>query len=164
VIKKNPVWGVGFDANLRYYFDDYDLMLPDLITRESYWTDYHGREFSKGVLQAGKKIKNWETRYKGHNSLENIALTFLVQMGILFSIVYFGGVPYIFTVFFKRFNVPPQKTLSGLFLIAILIGFAFISCTFDTLRFPNLNWVFHSLLGLMVNLPQNSIGKQPEPG
>jgi hypothetical protein len=142
-------------------------MLPDKISRDSYWVNYHGLQthgncqpLSKGCVE----VPDWETRYKGHNTLENIALTFFVQMGSLFSIVYFGGALYIFAVSCKRFRIPPQKNLAGLLLIAVLIGFVFISCTFDTLRFPNLNWIFHSLLGLMVNLPKNSIGKQPEPG
>jgi hypothetical protein len=30
-----------------------------------------------------------------------------------------------------------------------------MSFTFETLRFPNLNWAFHSLLGLIANIPKN---------
>jgi hypothetical protein len=85
-------------------------------------------------------------------------------MGGIFIAIYFGGVTYLVIVFFKNFRAPPQKNMAGMFTIAIMVGFAFLSCTFDTLRFPNLNWLFHSFLGLMVNLPQNSIEKQSELG
>jgi hypothetical protein len=163
VFKKNPVWGVGFDANLSRYFDDYELMFRDEISRHTYWVDYHGLDTKGNCINISKENPEWEIHCKGLNTLENIVLTFLVQMGGLFSIVYFGGVLYIFAVSFQGFLAPPQKNLAGLLLLAVLIGFAFISCTFDTLKFPNLNWIFHSLLGLMVNLPQNSIEKQPEP-
>jgi hypothetical protein len=30
-----------------------------------------------------------------------------------------------------------------------------MSFTFETLRFPNLNWIFHSLLGLLANMPSH---------
>jgi O-antigen ligase len=94
--------------------------------------------------------------YTTLRTFENIVLTFLVEMGGLFSAVYFAGVIYIFAVFFKKFRAPPKKNLAGMLTIGVLVGFAFISCTFDTLRFPNLNWLFHSFLGLMVNLQKNS--------
>jgi hypothetical protein len=161
LFKENPVWGVGFNSNLRRYFDDYDLIVPDKISSDSYWLNYSGTgHFDSG--KRGVKIPPWEKRYKWHNTLENIALSFLVQMGGLFSALYFGGVIYIFIVFSKKFWAPPQNNLAGMLTIAVMVGFAFISCTFDTLRFPNLNWLFHSFLGLMVNLPQNSSASHPD--
>ncbi len=139
VFKENAVWGAGFHADLTRNLDDY---APKL--------------FAKGL----------EYQYKGHfqtyNTFENIFIAFLVEMGGLFSITYFGGVAYLLIVFFKKFRAPPQKNLAGILTISVMAGFAFISCTFDTLRFPNLNWLFHSLLGLMVNL-QNSGGNRSEP-
>jgi len=132
---------VGFKADLTPYFDDYDLK-------------FSGKRQNYGYQQFLELT----------HTFENIFMGFLIEMGILFSAVYFGGVIYIFAVFFKKFRAPAQKNLAGMLTIAVLVGFAFISCTFDTLRFPNLNWLFHSLLGLMVNLPQNSSEKQSESG
>ncbi len=139
VIKKKPVWGIGSKADLDRYLKDYDSKSFQKRTRGSY---------ASNLLR--------------FNTFENIVLAFLVELGGLFSIVYFGGIIYIFTVFFKKFRAPPQKNLAGMFAISIIIGFAIISCTFDTLKFPNLNWLFHSLLGLMMNLPQSSI-ETPKP-
>lgn len=134
VFKKNPIWGIGSKADLDRYLKDYDSNSFEKRTRGTY---------ASNLLR--------------FNTFENIALAFLVELGGLFSIVYFGGIIYIFIVFFKKFRAPPQKNLAGMFAISIIIGFATLSCTFDTLKFPNLNWLFHSLLGLMINLPQSSI-------
>ena len=48
------------------------------------------------------------------------------------------------TVYFERFCVN-----FGLLLI-VLLGFLAHSMTFDSLKYPHLNWVFHSFLGLLV--------------
>ncbi len=131
VFKENPLWGVGFKADFTPYSDDYILKFSDKKSTYGY-----------------QQVLGW------NHTFENIFLGFLIEMGILFSIVYFGGVIYLVTVFFKKFRALPQSNLEGMFTIAIMVGFASISCTFDTLRFPSLNWLFHSFLGLMVNLPK----------
>lgn len=133
VFKKKPIWGIGFKADLDRYLKDYD-----------------SNSFDKRLMGS---YGSYLLKFK---SFENIVLAFLVELGGLFSIVYFGGVIYIITIFFKQFHKPPQKNLAGMFALSIIIGFAAISCIFDTLKFPNLNWLFHSLLGLMINLPQSS--------
>jgi hypothetical protein len=167
VFKKNPVWGLGYHPNLFKYF--YCEGRRHNRNREQYPEDiYHPRFcnglFSYDLIFLSQQRGRYWGYYQTFRSFENIVLTFLVEMGGLFSAIYFGGVIYIFIVFFKKFRAPPQKNLAGMYTIAVMVGFAFISCTFDTLRFPNLNWLFHSFLGLMVNLPQNSSEKQPESG
>jgi hypothetical protein len=159
VFKKNPVWGLGSRPNLFSYFycdvqSKESMKVKALLCKDRF--NYDLTFFS----QRGRYWGYYETL----RTFENIVLTFLVEMGGLFSAIYFGGVIYIFIVFFKKFRAPPQQNLAGILTIAVMVGFAFISCTFDTLRFPNLNWLFHSFLGLMVNLPQNSSEKQPESG
>ncbi len=129
VFKENPIWGVGFKADFTPYFDNYDLKFSDKRKKYSY-----------------QQFLGW------NHTFENIFMGFLIEMGSLFSIVYFGGVIYLVITYLKKFRAPPQKNLAGLLTIAVIVGFAAISCTFDTLRFPNLNWLLHSFLGLMVNL------------
>ena len=48
------------------------------------------------------------------------------------------------------------------FIMAGLIGFFIHSMTYDSLRFPNLNWIFHSILGVMLALA-NSYQETSEP-
>ena len=160
VFKKNPVWGVGYHPDLFNYFYCDSFLIGERKSRVDICND----KFSYNPTFFEQQRSFYWGYYTTLRTFENIVLTFLVEMGGLFSAVYFGGGIYIFAVFFKKFRAPPQKNLAGILTIAVMVGFAFISCTFDTLRFPNLNWLFHSFLGLMVNLPQNSSENHSESG
>lgn len=131
VFKKNPVLGLGFRANFDPYFVDYDIR--------------HGNYFSK---------KRYQEYIKSVSSFENIILTYMVEWGGLFSIIYFGGVIYLVVAYLRRTRKFSTRDMDGGFLIAILFSFSILSLTFDTLRFPNLNWIFHSFLGLLASLPK----------
>jgi O-antigen ligase len=139
IFKQNPIWGIGSRTNLKPYIDNYKSKIPG---------SNHKDAFHENL----RKFKTFE----------NIFLAFLVEMGGLFSITYFGGLLYILVRCLK-ISYSPSKDIEMLSLVSVIVGFLFISCTFDTLRFPNLNWLFHSLLGLMVNLPRSSIKETPEP-
>lgn len=131
IFKNNPVWGTGFKANLVPYLEDYK---------------------QKFVYKLG--TMRYQQHLSSEYTFENIALTFLIELGSLFTVIYFGGVIYIILMCFKKLLSLSKKDASGMLIMSIIFGFAFLSLTFDTLRFPNLNWIFHSLLGLMVNLTE----------
>lgn len=133
VLAKNPVWGVGFNQNLAPYFDDYELTFSEHFSKRSY----------------KKYIKTLYT-------FENTPLTFLVEVGSLFTITYFGALIYILISAYKNIHTA-RNDKSPEFAFAVILGFIVISLTFDTLKFPNLNWIFHSLLGLIVNFSNNNI-------
>jgi len=144
IFKQNPVWGIGSKAELTPYLENYEinfksLMIEDIMVHENYFQQ-HLRKFK---------------------TFENIFLAFLVEMGGLFFITYFGGLLYILVRCLK-ISYSPSTDIEMLSLVSVIVGFLFISCTFDTLRFPNLNWMFHSLLGLMVNLRQRSVREGSE--
>jgi hypothetical protein len=139
IFKQNPVWGIGSRTDLNSYTDNYKRKIPENLMSDELFHD---------------NLRKFKT-------FENIFLAFLVEMGGLFSITYFGGLLYIIVRCLK-ISCLPSKDIEMLSLVSVIVGFLFISCTFDTLRFPNLNWLFHSLLGLMVNLPQRSVGGGPE--
>jgi O-antigen ligase len=128
VFKNNPFFGVGLKTDLARHLEDYDLRLADKISKNQYRT----------FVQSQK-------------TFENIIMAFLVELGGLFTITYFGGLAYFVGGTLTRMKTKPQKEVAGMFIFSIIIGFTVISLTFDTLKFPNLNWLFHSLLGLMVN-------------
>tara|TARA_B110000438_G_scaffold222176_1_gene215544 strand:+ start:123 stop:1061 length:939 start_codon:yes stop_codon:yes gene_type:complete len=140
IFKESPIWGIGSRADLNPYFDNYKIKLPKNLMSKAYF------------LNAVKRDKTFE----------NIFLAFLVEMGGLFAIIYFGGFLYIMGRCLKN-SSSPSKDIELMSLVSVMVGFLVISCTFDTLRFPNLNWLFHSLLGLLVNLQQRSPGDHPEP-
>jgi hypothetical protein len=128
VFKKNPIWGVGFKSELTQHLEDYELKFPDKIIKSTY-----------------------HAFIKHEKTFENIVLAFFIEWGSLFSFVYFSGLTFIFTTSWRKINDPP-KNLAGILIISVLVGFAAISLTFDTLRTPDINWAFHSLLGLMINI------------
>jgi hypothetical protein len=148
IFKENPFWGVGSRTKLNSHIDSYKTRLPENLMSES---SFHG------------KVENYfEQHLRKFKTFENIFLAFLVETGGLFTITYFGGLLYILVRSLKR-NHSPSKEIAMMYLVSVIVGFFVISCTFDTLRFPNLSWLFHSLLGLLVNLPQRSVGDRLEP-
>ena len=133
VINSNPIWGLGFNANLDPHFTDYKITFSKHLSKEQY------QEYIRTL-----------------NTFENIVLTYLIEWGSLFSFTYFGGLLYMITRSAKKIWSQPSGNTAGWLVVSVIIGFSIMSFTFDTLRFPNLNWIFHSLLGLMVNLSNHS--------
>jgi hypothetical protein len=130
IFKENPLLGVGFKANFIPYLDGYDPVIANKSSEDLF---YHF--------------------FKLNQTFENIVLGFLIEFGGLFTILYFGGLLYfIIEKFNKNKTINSQKEY--LIITVVFIGFAAMSFMFETLRFPNLNWVFHSLLGLLLaNIP-----------
>jgi hypothetical protein len=137
VARENPIWGLGFNADLDPFLEDYKLRLGNYFPKERY------REYIKTL-----------------NTFENIILTYLIEWGSLFSFIYFGGIIYIVAPYFREAN-NTSIGMEGILVLAIVISFSIMSFTFDTLRFPNINWVFHSLLGLMVNITSKKTPSHP---
>lgn len=142
VLKKNPVWGVGFKSDLAQHLDDYDINFSDKISKSQYLA----------FIESEK-------------TFENIVLAFLVEWGCLFTFAYFGGLAYIVIACWRGIQAP-TKNIEGILIVSVMVGFVAISVTFDTLRAPNLNWIFHSLLGLLVNISRKQsycLSSQPIP-
>jgi hypothetical protein len=133
IIKSNPIWGVGFKADFTPYFSNYKITLSKAISK-----------------------KNYQHYIKTLNTFENIILTYLIERGPLFSLAYFGGILYLVVGSLNKAYSFCSTDMALLLVISVIAGFSFMSLTFDTLRFPNLNWLFHSFLGLMVNLSNTS--------
>lgn len=135
MFKENPVWGIGFKADrLLQYLEAYKIKNPETLSKEQY----------RRYVEASK-------------TLDNMVLAFLVELGGLFTITYFGGLIYIIAGWLRRPRSPPEMDRASLIGMSVLMGFAILSLTFDTLRFPDLNWIFHSLLGLLVNFDERNI-------
>jgi hypothetical protein len=135
VVKENPVWGVGFKSDLLLqHLDVYELKSSGTLSKEQY------------------------RRYvKTNKTFDNIVLAFLVELGGLFTITYFAGLIYIIVSWSRNSRSPPQRNRATIQILSVLVGFAVLSLTFDTLRFPDINWIFHSLLGLLVNFDETSL-------
>jgi O-antigen ligase len=131
IFKENPLLGVGYKANLIPYLDGYDPVITKNLSNDLFYN-----------------------YFRINQTFENIVLGFLIEFGGLFSILYFGGLLY-FAFKNLRKNKPLSSQIELSIIIAVFIGFTGMSFTFETLRFPNLNWAFHSLLGLLANIPNN---------
>ena len=137
IIQKKPIWGLGFNADLDPFLEDYKLRLGSYFPKERY------REYLKSL-----------------NTFENIILTYLVEWGCLFSIIYFGGVIHITLAFFKATKETTIRRMDGVFVALIILSFSIMSLTFDTLRYPNLNWASHTLLGLLACFSDKQIAEK----
>ena len=130
VVKEKPVFGIGFNAPIvRFIPPDYEA---------KYFRSDRGFSFNSVVA--------------GVQTFDNMALCFFAEAGSLFALTYI----FLFGCLFKRSFRLVGIGFGARFYIfgigAIVIGFAVQSLTFDSLRYPHLNWVFHSILGVLANL------------
>jgi O-antigen ligase len=138
VIKEKPIFGLGFNSPLSRF-------IPNDYQAKSYPVD-HKQSFQAMVA--------------GIHVFENMALSFLGEMGGLFTMTYIGlGIYLILNILTAGGTSLLDKTQIILLLI-VLAGFSIHSMTFDSLKYPHLNWVFHSLLGLIA---RNKVSDQSKP-
>ena len=88
---------------------------------------------------------------RGLNIFDNMILSLLAEAGGAFTVVYLSLLIYSIKCLFRNSKINGDVRLQNWFIFAILIGFFSHSMTFDSLKFPNLNWLFHSVLALAVN-------------
>lgn len=135
VFKEKPLFGLGFNSSLsRFIPDDYET-----------------------------KIFPAEGKYSFHdmvtnlNVFDNMLLTFLGETGALFSLAYFCLMVYLIKHQFPGLRDENENRKLG-FLLIVLVGFLIHSITFDSLKYPHLNWLFHSYLGLLTSREEIQTG------
>ena len=80
-----------------------------------------------------------------------MALFFLGEMGGLFTLAYSGLAIYLLKPLILLGKANTKTRNQSILLFLVLVGFFVHSTTYDSLRYPHLNWIFHSLLGLIAN-------------
>jgi len=129
VVKEKPIFGLGFNSSLSRF-------IPP---------DYEAKIYSK---QAGYAFYGATA---GIRVFDNMFLCFLGEMGGAFTLVYMGLFAYILkNIAFNRENSAFDRVQVSLLLL-VIAGFFAHSMTFDSLKYPHLNWIFHSILGLMAH-------------
>ena len=121
--------GTGFPSQISNFYQDYQQYFPEKI---------HLSEYVQFIEQI--------------NALENMALTMFVEMGGLLGGTYIMLVLFCCLRLAQVIKKTPDQRYNLGFIMAGLIGFLVHSMTYDSLRFPNLNWIFHSTLGMMLGL------------
>ena len=142
VLKEKPLFGLGFNSPLSKFIpNDYEAKIfPE--NKYKYYKPWFKPENQNGNFSFINMIT-------GVTVFDNMALTFLGETGGLFSAAYFCLMFYLIKN--KATNCSnDEKRRFGLLLI-VLAGFLAHSMTFDSLKYPNLNWIFHSFLGLLVS-------------
>ena len=127
VIQEKPIFGLGFNSPLsRFIPSDYEPKTYPIRGDNSF----------TGMVS-------------GVHVFDNMALCFLGETGGFFTMAYIGLGIYLILktlVFRKRHS---ENYVQTLLIIAVLAGFIAHSMTFDSLKNPHLNWIFHSLLALI---------------
>lgn len=127
VVREKPIFGLGFNSSLSRFIP-YDY--------ETKTYSQHGR-------------KSFYSMTKGFQVFDNMLLSFLGEMGGLLTFAYIGLLVFLLKNMYQggKANCNSQMHIS--LLLIVMSGFLVHSMTFDSLKYPHLNWIFHSLLGLM---------------
>jgi hypothetical protein len=129
VMREKPVFGLGFNSPLTR-FVPYDY-------KSRIYSEYGERSFFQMT--------------RGVEVFDNMLLSFMGEMGGLFALAYAGFLGYVLkNIGLVRSGNANVRAHTSLLLI-VVVGFFLHSLTFDSLKYPHLNWMFHSLLGLMAN-------------
>jgi O-antigen ligase len=122
--KTHPLMGMGLRA----------------VTHEQYLSDYQVRNI---------ELPNFPDEVKALQTLDNMLLTFLVELGSCLTLLYLGLVSFILARFGRQLWTAPAAPTLEWYRALVLVGFAIHSLSYDSLLFPAVNWVFHVQLGLM---------------
>ena len=130
VVKDKPLFGIGFSAPItRYIPSDYESKI--------YPSD---RELS------------FPSVTRGVQTFDNMVLCLIAEAGTLFVLIYLGLFVCLLRNSLSLTRSIPHARYAVTVVWTLLIGFLVHSMTFDSLRYPQLNWMFHSIIGLAMNL------------
>ena len=139
VVKEKPVFGLGYNSSINRF-------IPPGYKSKFFKTE-------EGL--------SFESLVTGVQVFDNIVLSLLGQAGSLFVLVYLLLFFYLFQISFRLARIRSETRFYVFWVGVIFFGFVVQSLTFDSLRYPHLNWIFHSILGLSLNF-RTFIDKQPE--
>jgi hypothetical protein len=120
VVKEKPLFGLGFNSSLSRF-------IPFDYERKVYpqYNTYNMRVF------------------------DNMLFSFLGEMGGLLTLAYTGLFAYVLININLRQNGKTNALTHASLILIVIAGFFINSLTFDSLKYPHLNWLFHSLLGII---------------
>jgi len=124
IYQKHPFFGTGLRAfSHNIYLKDYQM-------------------HNKSLDSFGATVNKLQT-------FDNMIVTGLVEMGSIMTICYLGLIFYIISRYCWKtqpFSLNHQKAF---ILLLPLLGLAIHSMTYDSLIFPQINWLFHVQLGIL---------------
>jgi len=110
------------------------------FTHEQYLPDY--QLHNQNLHEFPQTVASLQT-------LDNMLLTGLVELGTVMTLFYLGLIIYILVKYCRRLRSWPESSTLDWYRVLVLLGFAIHSLTYDSLLFPPVNWLFHVQLGIM---------------
>jgi hypothetical protein len=126
IAKQRPVLGIGLCALRQPYLDDYKVQYPGITKNQ------------------------FEEMLITNRSSENVFLTFITDLGFPFCILYVLSLSYLLWKLLECFSASYCEGVSiELAILIPIVAVLFYSWFFDTLLYPQVNWFFHVLLGMI---------------
>jgi O-antigen ligase len=135
VWKTHPFMGIGLRS----------------FTHEKYLPDY--RLHNQDLHEFPQAVASLQT-------LDNMLLTGLVELGTVMTFFYFGLVIFILVKYCRKLRSWPEASPLDWYRVLALLGFTIHSLTYDSLLFPSVNWLFHVQMGIMAGY----CASDPAPG
>lgn len=126
----------------------------------------HG-QYLKDYQPYNEKLHDFPYAVAKLQTFDNMALTALVELGTVMTVLYWGLVICILGKYSRKLWSRPDPSLLDWYRVLVLIGFAIHSLSYDSLLFPSVNWLFHVQLGIMAGFqasgppPAESAGGVP---
>ncbi len=131
ILKKHPFLGIGYRPQ--------DL--------DRYLVDYQ---------QYNQDLEKFAATVKEKTTLDSMLLTSVVELGPIMTVLYLGLVSYIIFAYIRRvWPISPDRR-EDFFRLLPLLGLAIHSLTYDSLTFPQVNWLFHVQLGILAGFKSES--------
>jgi hypothetical protein len=106
-------------------------------------------QYLPGYHLHNQKLPDFPQAVAKLQTLDNLFLTSLVELGTVMTLFYLGLVIFILAKYCRRVRSRPESSPLDWYRVLILLGFAIHSLTYDSLLFPPINWLFHVQLGIM---------------
>ncbi|MFA4903560.1 MAG: O-antigen ligase family protein [Desulfobaccales bacterium] len=110
------------------------------LTHARYLKDYH--QYNKNLIDFSQSVAKLQT-------LDNMVLTAIVELGSLMTLAYLGLVIVIMVRYGRALWSTPATSFTDWYRMLVLVGLAIHSMSYDSLLFPPVNWIFHIQLGIM---------------
>jgi O-antigen ligase len=108
---------------------------------EKYLVDY---------AQHNKDLPNFEATVKMLQTFDNMLITGFVEQGSLMTLAYLALIAVIIIKYCRKTRPCLSSRAADFLILLPLLGFAVHSLTYDSLMFPQINWLFHVELGMLV--------------
>ena len=142
ILEEKPMLGIGYNAPLLEHYRN------------------HAKESLKAKFTTNFLLRTSLLK----NTLDNMAVTLLSETGIIFFSIYSMFIIYPLAQLIPAIRNRPASRVHAILLLTVIVGFFVHSMTFDSLKYPHLNWTFHSILGIIASFSKVYSGAPPDSG